>query len=471
MENQTLTPDSLAAELAAIENSPGGYIDSIQPQPEVDIAQPQPAPVETVVEDVQPVKLEAINEAVEPENVTPVVEETQPQPESTPVKEVYKPLTSIDNAPLVEAEITEELKRQEEEGIKRVTLYNVLKSLMDNSVKPLLDKTNERLDAINKQLKNVSFDPSQVIVKDYDNNDPLSAEKSLSYIGATVDQVNYPIIAMKSGYRAWMAPLTNNEKVEIRNVRGTVYERTNAVLRVVHRKIVNTSLGKLDYQRWLNITADEDLDTFLFGLFAATYPNPVEYEIECPKCESSNTLKLGPNNLIEAIDKEETGNYIQNLLDNYDKGEGFAKESLVRTVEYVTLNKSRIAVAIRTPSLSQMLHTTNLVQQKEGTYQPDLIQTLKFIHEIYVPDLEAFHRGSVEYTRITERGRILDILNTMDQEDFLEVRKAAIRRIFRYMIEYRIGRFNCAKCGHEIKDVSMDMTRLLFTSTNALTMG
>lgn len=404
-------------------------------------------------------------EVIEEEKVTTSKEEEKVEHVSV--------LRDIDDADPLEAELTKHLAEQSEEGVERKKLYNVIRSAVEGAMNSENKITQQQAQIKDLLAKVTPQSITNAVIREFDPTKPLESNRKIDYVAKANMQAAFPIICMKSGYRAWIAPLTNNEKLEMRNISingGTSYDITNNLLKLIHRKCVDTSLGRLSYQEFLNKTADEDFDTLMFGLFAASFPKPVEYEIRCPKCGETNTLKIAPNNLIEVLNMEETGPYIQNLLEHWHEGESFTKEhALINSTEDVLLPDSKILVNIGTPTMNKMLKGLNAIRTYEGKFEADLVSMLRSINRILVPDIEALMDGRVEYVELPDQQTFLKVLNEVSGDDLKALRKAIVTRVGRYMIDYRIGKFNCAKCGHEIKGVNIDMTQLLFTSIAQVT--
>ena len=99
-------------------------------------------------------------------------------------------------------------------------------------------------------------------------------QTSLNNLTLAATSPSYSVMALKSGYRAAMGALTNNDKAAMRNLSGSEIEQNEKLLRIVHRKIMENSTGeRLSFEEWTSITAEADFETLLFGIYAATFPD------------------------------------------------------------------------------------------------------------------------------------------------------------------------------------------------------
>ena len=429
-------------------------------------------PVEqTNVVEQQPT-LNIIPEANKPlvaEMVTPVQETQTPEvnePIATPNKAETQVIESTNDIeadlkefPALEAEIAKDAEEAKKAG-DTVESVNTIKKALQPTYDKLNKPTNTKLKNI---LSNLEIDPNNIIIDDSDDN-PLLLHTQLELVKEVTPDPVSPVIALKSGYRADMAAMNTNDKIELRNIRGSRLDHTTKVLRLIHSKIRNTSIGKLSYNKFIQITAEEDYDTLMFGIFSATYPNAIEYTMNCPYCRTELKLNLEPGHLIEVIDHEKSSTYIKEVLEGYERGEEFIKSSLVNGVTREVLPVTKTIVEIITPTIERMLRNLHLSENSKDITD-ELINTAKSIKRILILNIEHYNRtGEVRYIPIEKTTEIILHINEMNPQDLKVLRKAISKRIRSNRVEYRIPRVNCPnnKCNKEIANVPVDMTELIF---------
>ena len=461
-----LTPEQMAflqavnAEDNDIVQSRGELFTEEQaPTPEVQ-SQPvvEQAPVEPQVEEQAPEQGELLATEEATLKATPV--DVNP----VGVQAVEAPSKASQVNTEMNAMLEEELMQQRaEDPTSRITSNNVLRDALQKTAQQAQYEAQRH--SIEDLLAKTIIDPSNIVVVE-GNKNIVEMQTSLNNLTLAATSPSYSVMALKSGYRAAMGALTNNDKAAMRNLSGSEIEQNEKLLRMVHRKIMENSTGeRLSFEEWTSITAEADFETLLFGIYAATFPNETEYSVDCPKCAKANILKVRPEALIEAIDQEGTSNYIREVLDGYGKGREFMQNSELAKTTRVVLPESKIIVDVALSSLRGMLNTMSAARKLGNTYQAELVVLTKYIKGLYVPNLEALRQGKVEYFSVSDLGQIIRVMaENMSGKDLQELKKAIVKAESRYMVTYRLPKFTCANssCGHQI-DTSVDVTRLVFT--------
>ena len=392
------------------------------------------------------------------------IQSTIAEPKLVKVEQVIeKPVdhAPVPKAPSLKATIAEDMQKDKEDGkfeeVKDV-LLSILRQMQADSY-AVAEKSAAKVSEI---LNKAVIDPNNIEISNSDS-DPMAIHQQLQIISAASPKIVSPVIALKSGYKADMLALTNSDKIDIRNLRGSILDQTNKILRIIHSKINDTTIGKISYDDFLSLTAEDDYETLLFGIFSATFPNATEYTLDCPHCKQTQNLPLHPAQLIEVIDKERAGQYIQTVLNGYNKGREFLENSLVAKTERKVLPDSKIIIETNTPTLRNML--TNMVNaERMKSQNSELLAITKHVVKMFIPDVAALQKGHNVFHQVTEKEQILAILNKLSGADMAVVRKAISERVRQYHIEYRIPDFPCASstCAKQIENVGVDMMNLIF---------
>ena len=365
--------------------------------------------------------------------------------------------------PELEAEIATNAEEDKKSG-KTEEIFNTINTALEKltSSADVMSASNAR---IAESLDNIKFDPNNIEVSDNINDDPLAVFNQLEILKAVLPNPVFPVIALKSGYKADIGALNNNDKIELRNLTGSNTDQTMKLLKIIFSKIASTSIGKINFQKFLDITAEDDYETLVYGLFSASFPNATEYNMGCPHCGTEVKLPLYPSQLIEVIDREKAGAYVATVLENYNKGVEFLRNSLVNKHTRVSLPKSRAVVEVITPTLKNMLDSTRFIDKNKGQYSADLINTAKYIRTIYVLNIEHLQAtGKPVFFPISDQNEILSFIADSHAEDLKVIRKSVSTTVRNYSIQYRIPKFTCpsSECLKDIDKVHVDLTKLLF---------
>lgn len=317
---------------------------------------------------------------------------------------------------------------------------------------PSLDKLATR-DMI---LRNVQVDLNNVKIVKVQN--PLGVFQELDTLFL---KPSYDIIALQSGYRAAFKALNNDDMIKVRKFTGTEKEQNMKLFNFVYSAMVNSNLGKIRFEDWLKITAEEDFETFIYGIYCATFPKESDYDVTCPKCGTENKARISKELLIQAKNAEETGAYIQEILSkNYSPAE-LVNHSVVNMKDRKMLPSSKIIVDIVTPTLHDYLKSLQRSESFKG-YEPEIFNYLKNVGSILIPHIHAIAQGQIEYIELESVEDKLRAIVEMPPEDRKALDQAIREKREKFKVEYKLPDCNCRSCGTEIKNIVVDMTEILF---------
>lgn len=389
--------------------------------------------------------------------VTPVPESVVPPveiPQVTTNHNIEAFLTSEDKEMNSLMEKVDGLERQEDVLITRSRSEYLAQFEKSKDVRQKIDNAMSHT----FDLNDLSILPT--------NNQPLVVEKNFEVVSKTSFNPTFPVINLKSGYRAFMSALTNNEKIQYLNMSGSAYDRTYMLLKLVWKKMENTSIDnrRISLDEFLNITAEDDFQTVLYGIYHSTFPDKVTYNVTCPHCRSENKIPLLPSNLIEVLDVENAKRYVNEVLENFHKGREFLSESMVANPVRIMCPESKVVFELRTSTLRHLLDSMNAMKKFSEQYAPDMINLTKHIGKCYVPDVDSFATGKPAFFDHSETGKVLRVLDFLSKADLTHVRKTIARMIRSYQVRFVLPEFNCAssQCSKLIDKQEMDLINILF---------
>ncbi len=307
-------------------------------------------------------------------------------------------------------------------------------------------------------LGNVQIDLNKIkIVK---VNNPLGVFQELD---ALFLKPSYDVIALQSGYRAAFKSMNNDDMIKVRKFTGTEKEQNMKLFNFVFNHMVNSSVGKIRFEDWLKITSENDFETFIYGIYCATFPNETDYDVTCPKCSSENKARISKELLIQAKNEQETAAYIQDVLGkNYNPSE-LVQHSVVNMKDRIVLPRTKVVMDIVTPTLHDYLKSLQRVESFKN-YEPEIFTYLKYVGDMFIPHIHAMSQGQVEYIEVETVEDKLRVIVDMPPEDRKALDKAVKDKLEKYKVEYKLPDCTCRNCGHEIKNIVVDMTEILFLS-------
>lgn len=337
------------------------------------------------------------------------------------------------------------------DAIETTVDFDFSRHLNESKEKAEIKKDDEVEPTKKKKAKKVDLQKLSI-----NNTDPIRKEEDLRsalYGGKSAFQV----AAVQSGYMAKMAPLVNKDIINILYDNLSRYEYKKTLFKVIYDKIVAISAGQMTFEEWLKSTSTEDIETFYFGLYCATFPNEGTYSFECPKCHNVETIKINHNNLIKTTDRTKIRKLIEEVRKVADK-KTMKELSLVGKSETYELSDSGIIVDITTPSLWDALEVLRTVPETVIDRDEYSVTNMLYIKQMFIPAKD----GS-GYAPETDRQEILRIIDNLSIDDSSEIRDLVNEHLNENRITYSIKNIICHNCQNETKDAPISIENILFT--------
>jgi hypothetical protein len=268
----------------------------------------------------------------------------------------------------------------------------------------------------------------------------------------------FQIVAAQSGYVAKVTPLVHRDTVNLLDSSLSRYEYKKAVYKTVHDKVLDTSVGKMDFEPWLKNTTVEDMETFYYGVYSATFPNEGTFRYTCSKCGKEHDYKVNHANLIKTTDRESMKKLIDDVSRNSTSPEKMKEFSLINKNQAIELGQSRLVVDLRTPSLQDSLEILRTVPEKTIDKDAITITNILYINRVLIPAKE-----SSGYTEESNKTSILRIIDNLSIEDANDLQKAVYDRVDENRITYSIKNIKCSDCAHEEREIPISIEDILFT--------
>ena len=232
---------------------------------------------------------------------------------------------------------------------------------------------------------------------------------------------------------------------------------------LIHNKLENTSLGKMDFNEFLVNTAASDYNTFIYGLLCSTYPDDDTLPLTCEKCKKPFDHKYSVRSLIRAeAMTEKLQDTFMNIVDNSVSEEAAKRvhdESLISYVKRIKLPHSEIIAEIYVQSAYDLINKSikELNDNNDEKYaQTAVLSTL--INAFYVPDPD--EPGT--YFEVTSGADISKTLYTLNEVDILVIRKLGEELLNDMSISYGLMNITCPHCGNYIPFIEMELENILF---------
>lgn len=282
--------------------------------------------------------------------------------------------------------------------------------------------------------------------------------KAVLYSGKTLSQ----IVAAQSGYMAKLVPLVNKDVVNLLYSNLTRYEYRKTVFKVIYDKIVAISSyphGKPSFEEWLKCTSTEDIETFYYGLYCATFPNMGKFTYTCPECDSDHVVSVDNRSLFKTANKTEMKKRIRDINANSLTKDAMQKYSLIGKTDAFELTNSKIIAEIRTPSLWDSLELLRVVSPEVIDRNTSNVTNMLYIRRMLLPSKSMSDGYSEQYDPQT----ILQIIDNLSIDDAAELKNAVSDRVDANRITYTIKNIKCPVCGYKAEETPISIENVLFT--------
>lgn len=288
-------------------------------------------------------------------------------------------------------------------------------------------------------------------------------------IKSTISNFSTVVPLIASGYTAKLSGCSVTELMAIISTldENNPVENFSRKTSLLYEKILETSIGKLTYDEFLEKTCHVDLPMLMYGLACATFPEEDTVDLICnnEKCGKPMPHKYNMRSLLRVerfsdIVKEKIAKTVDNSY-NLDTSIKYATTAPVNTIERLEFPHSKIVADFEYKSLASFKRIL-AKQFNENIEVPtelaDIYGFSLFIKAIYVPDHE--DDGYFEYT---DQMEVTKILNAMNRIDLGILYKKANEMGESNNIEFGYMNIDCPHCKAHYNSLSAEIDQLLFT--------
>lgn len=321
------------------------------------------------------------------------------------------------------------------------------------------DEEHEKLEKVKKikleEIENISLDT--IKTKKPKKKDIDKIIKRITNV--TTTNIVLPI----SGYTAEIKGCSAYELISLIDGNENALLNAQNKWSLIHNKIENTSIGKMDFNEFLLNTASNDYNTFIYGLLCSTYPDDDTIPLTCDKCKKNFDHRYSVKSLIRAEAMEEKlQDTIMHVVDSSvsEKAAKQAhKDALISKVKRVRLPHSGIIAEIYVQSAYDLINKSikDLTDNTDEKYaQTAVISTL--INAFYIPDPD--EDGS--YFEVNTGADISKTIYTLNEVDVMIIRKLGEDLLDNMAISYGLMNVTCPHCGNYIPFIPMELENILF---------
>lgn len=271
------------------------------------------------------------------------------------------------------------------------------------------------------------------------------------------------IVLPASGYTAEISGCSAYELISLIDGNKNILLDAQQKWSLIHSKIENTSIGKMDFNEFLLNTASQDYNTFIYGLLCSTYPDDDKIPLTCEKCNTTFDHPYSVRSLIraEAMSDGLKDNVIK-IVDasvSEETAKRVHEAAPISQVKRIKLPVSGMVVEVYVQSAYDLINKSikELSENTDSKYNTASIISTN-IRTIYIEDTE--EPGT--YFEIDGAMDIVKTVYTLSEVDILVIRKIAEGLLEDSIIEYGFMNITCPKCKHYTPTINMELENILF---------
>lgn len=233
---------------------------------------------------------------------------------------------------------------------------------------------------------------------------------------------------------------------------------------LIHSKIESTSIGNMDFNKFLNSVSQMEYDIFVYGILCATFPDEDEFPLQCPKCKTDINHKYLIRTLLRAEEmSDRLKDTIREVVDasyTIEKAKECFESSLLNTEETIKLPESEYLVTIGVQTAYSFIYdSVEAIEKLDKKYSQATILA-SAVDKVLTPDPEDV--GSYyEMDGTEDKIKMIFALGNLD----ISILGAKISKLVEGMqYEFGLMDINCGnqKCKNHVNTIPVDMDSILF---------
>jgi len=272
-----------------------------------------------------------------------------------------------------------------------------------------------------------------------------------------------PIVLPASGYTAVMSGCSTHELIALmQNSEDPIYN-AETKWSLIHDKLVETSIGNMDFNTFLHNTAAADYNVLLYGIICATYPEQDKLSLSCLNRECrqvfDHTYDIRSLLRIEKM-SQELQNRMMRIIDNsytVESAKAVHEEAPLSNVKRVRLPDSEIIVEFGIQSAYDFIYKSikELSEIKDAKYnQASVLSSV--IRRAFIPDDDG------EYIEVDSPVDVANLIYNLRDIDITVITKMGEEMMKDITFEFGFMNVKCPKCGTIEKHIEIPLEQILF---------
>ena len=232
---------------------------------------------------------------------------------------------------------------------------------------------------------------------------------------------------------------------------------------LLYSKVINTSIGKLTFDEFLNNVAQMEYEIIVYGVLCATYPENDTFPLNCPKCNTKFTHNYQIRSLLRAEEiTEKMMDAIQHTVDNsytLEDAKRCHEESILNTVETIKLPQTGHYATIGVQTAQEFIeHSLEAITDLDEKYNQSAILA-SAVKAMYLEDPE-----DGEYYILDGQMDIIETIYSLFDTDLLVLGQMIGKLVEGMSYKFGLMDITCSnpRCKQHTNTIEVDLERILF---------
>ena len=272
-----------------------------------------------------------------------------------------------------------------------------------------------------------------------------------------------PVVLPISGFTVTMSGCSTYELLTLITDEGNPVELQRSKWSLIHSKIVDTSIGKLSFDDFLNNVAQMEYDVLVYGILCASYPEKDKFPLKCPKCGTSFEHEYDIRSLLRAEKmSDKLMDAVAHVVDCSVREED-AKEchenSLLNQDLVIKLPQSgyifRLGVQTAHDFIENSVDAIDRLDQKYA--QSAIIASA--VRSIFIEDPD-----DGEYFEIDDTEDVIETIFSLQNTDLVVLGKKITELVDDMSFEFGLMNIDCPdrKCKQHTNSIPIEIDTILF---------
>ena len=234
---------------------------------------------------------------------------------------------------------------------------------------------------------------------------------------------------------------------------------------LIHSKIESTSIGKMDFNTFLNNVASMEYDILVYGILCATFPDEDVFPLTCPMCKSEIEHKYDIRSLLRAEEMSDKLKEKFKEVADASYTEEMAKEcfnnSVLNTEKTIKLPDSEFICTLGVQNAYSFIYdSVNAIDKLDAKYNQATI-ICSAIPRIYVPNPDDDGETYLEIDDTEDKIKLVYSLNAKD----ISILSNKIGELSDGLqFTFGLMDINCPnmKCKHHVNSIEVELDTILF---------